>query len=298
MLRAFKNNFLYCLPQGYMGSRVPPKERALNDAAISYLYENNLGSYHKDKWNFELTNDGAEYLAELKLIDEDELTQAGETLLVLASSPEFKPPMEQTAPFLLTAIKEELSAKEDVAPLFKSVEWADIQLEVHDYAKLNDYLNKQLRKLFDAYVDNLVFPTTEAVNSHIFNSQPVMNIGHINNYGVVNSGIMSDIEQINITTDAMKIQYAEIGTKIKLLTEAVQDSELPEGTKERVIDGITTLSTELAKTAEQQKKWKISATLEDLGKLLSGGASAYEGYEKVKPYFEAVMLSVKSALGL
>jgi hypothetical protein len=281
-----------------MGSRVPPKDRALNDAAITYLYENNLGEYHKDKWNFQLTNDGAEFLTELKLVDEDELTQAGSTLLALADTPEFKPPMEQTAPFLLTAIQEELLAKEDVAPLFESIEWGDIQLEAHDYEKLNDYLKKQLRKLFDAYVDNLAFPTTAAVNSHTFNSQQVMNIGHINNYGVVNAGTMSDIEQINITTDAMRIQYAEIGTKIKLLTEAVQDAELPEETKERVIDSISTLSTELTKAADQQKKWKISETLDNLGKLLTGGASAYEGYEKVKPYLDAVIFTVKSAFGL
>lgn len=297
MLRAFDNKYLYMLPQGYMGSRITPKERALNDATLKYLYEKNLGEPLGSNYAFQLTNDGAEYLGELKLVDDDELTHAGATLLYLASAPDFKPPMDRTAPVLLQAIKEELLAKEDVAPLFKSVEW-NLSLEPHDYAKLNDYLQKQLRRLFDAYLENLEIPATESRSAYTYNAQPVLNIGHINNYGVVNSGTMSDIEQINIKTDAMSAQYKDISLKLKHLTEAVQDAELSDEIKERAIDGISTLSTEIAKDLEQQKKWKINETLDNLGKLLTGGAAAYEGYEKVEPYFNALVMSVKAALSL
>lgn len=118
----------------------------------------------------------------------------------------------------------------------------------------------------------------------------------INNYGFLNAGTIADIEQIKINVTEMRKVHADLAKNFDELSEAVQVAVLPEESKERALDCIGELTTELAKPVEKQKKWKVTEKIESLGKLLTAGANAYEGYEKVAPHLATIIKTVRSML--
>jgi len=116
----------------------------------------------------------------------------------------------------------------------------------------------------------------------------------INNYGVFNTGKMEDIRLIKINVAEVKKEHPDLARNFEQLTDAVQLAVLPEEQKERALDCIGELTTELAKPEQTRKKWKLTEKLESLGKLLTAGANAYDGYEKVQPHLQAAITAVRS----
>lgn len=292
-----KPGWCYFMNPGFLATKVPASEKALIDAALRHLYSNGFGTRGKSDYDFSLSHQGAEYISELKLTDGDRLTQVGEALSVLYSTLTPAPQGDKSAQECIDEFKRKLWENPVIETAAKTVIWVeDSSISVRDYEKSSVALMKYMRKLADVVFENLEIPKSS--NSSLNDSHVSMTIGNLNNFGFLNAGSMADIKQININAEAMKERHAEVGQSIKLLTESIQQAELPIETKERALDSINVLSTEIAKPSEERKSWKIAEHLQSLTKVLNAGTAVCEGYDKLKPHVDSALAAIKAAVGL
>lgn len=80
--------------------------------------------------------------------------------------------------------------------------------------------------------------------------------------------------------------------EIDKVTALIAEAELEPETKEKAIDAVYTVSTELTKPAAEQKRWKIKENLDKLAALAGSAATLGGAMTKLEPYITQLIQAV------
>lgn len=115
------------------------------------------------------------------------------------------------------------------------------------------------------------------------------NFGNYTTVGVLNSGTVQEIREITVTAQTLAKENPAVGETIDKVTATIVEAELEPEVKEKAIDAVHTVSTELAKPIGEQKAWKIKENLDKLTAIATSAAGFGAAATQLKPYVDQLV---------
>jgi hypothetical protein len=115
------------------------------------------------------------------------------------------------------------------------------------------------------------------------------------NIGLVNTGTMSDIQQITVSINVLRASHKEVAESLDILAKEVEGAELVEEVKAPALEAIKAVSTELAAPEAERKGWRFTKYLKELKDLFIATGATTEAYQKIEPLVHNAIAAIHQA---